>query len=58
MDIVVLRKAVEEKDSQIQNLQGVREALEEANFKVCRDCLRADEDQNNPIQFPDSQRVF
>ena len=34
MEIVRLKKSVEEKDAQIQNLQGIREALDDANLKV------------------------
>ena len=40
MELVKFRKTVEEKEAQIQNLQGVREALEEANMRVGASCIR------------------
>jgi hypothetical protein len=35
LELVRLKKMLEEKDAQFQNLQGIREALEDANSKVC-----------------------
>jgi hypothetical protein len=34
LEMVRLKKMMDEKDAQIQNLQGIREALEDANLKV------------------------
>jgi hypothetical protein len=35
MELLRLKRMVEEKDAQVQNLQGIREALDDANSKVC-----------------------
>jgi hypothetical protein len=45
MELVRLRRVVEERDAQNQKLQGVREALEEANMRVGL-CVRADSKQS------------